>query len=69
MKFSPCTGECTDKGTHCEGCGRTHKEVAETRKLVGAMVKYCQKKGYENIEDFANAMGHSVLYKLQKAQE
>ena len=32
MKFSPCiAGKCTDQGTHCEGCGRTHEEIAETK--------------------------------------
>lgn len=29
MKFGPCIGGCTNEGTHCEGCGRSHEEVAE----------------------------------------
>lgn len=65
MIFSPCNGKCTDQGTHCEGCGRTHTEVAETRKMVADIVAYAQKKGYENVEDYANSIARSVIYKLQ----
>ncbi|MCF7982670.1 MAG: DUF1289 domain-containing protein [Pseudomonadales bacterium] len=65
MIFSPCNGKCTDQGTHCEGCGRTHTEVAETRKMVADLVAYAQKKGYENVEDYANSIARSVIYKLQ----
>ena len=67
MKFSPCiSGKCTYEGTHCEGCGRTHEEIAETKKIIMELVSYAQMKEYENIEDFANSIGKSVLTKLQK---
>ena len=66
MKFNPCiTGKCTDQGTHCEGCGRSHEDIAETKKLVKALVDFAQRKGYENSEDFANFIGKSLLNKLQ----
>lgn len=66
MKFSPCiSGKCTYEGTHCEGCGRTHEEIAETKKMIKELVSYAQMKEYENIEDFANFIGKSVLNKLQ----
>ncbi|MBM4207525.1 MAG: DUF1289 domain-containing protein [Gammaproteobacteria bacterium] len=66
MKFSPCiSGKCTEGGTHCEGCGRSHEEIAETKQLVGAMVKFAQKMGYDNHEDFVNFVGKSILKKLQ----
>lgn len=65
MIFSPCNGKCTDQGTNCEGCGRTHAEVAETRKMVADMVAYAQKKNYENAEEYANSIARSVIYKLQ----
>ena len=65
MIFSPCNGKCTDQGTHCEGCGRTHAEVAETRKMVADLVAYAQKKNYENAEEYANSIARSVIYKLQ----
>jgi len=65
MIFSPCNGKCTDQGTNCEGCGRTHAEVAETRKMVADLVAYAQKKNYENVEEYANSIARSVVYKLQ----
>ncbi|MEN8220760.1 MAG: DUF1289 domain-containing protein [Pseudomonadota bacterium] len=69
MKFNPCIGECTEEGTHCKGCGRSHEEIAETRKMVKGLVALAQKMKYENTEDFANSIAKSVLYKLQEAQK
>lgn len=66
MKFNPCiAGKCTEEGTRCEGCGRTHEEIAETKKMVKAIVGFAQKMNYENIEDFSNFIGQSILKKLQ----
>jgi predicted Fe-S protein YdhL (DUF1289 family) len=64
MKFSPCIDKCTQEGTHCEGCGRTHQEIAETKKMVMALVNYAKMKNYENSEEFANTIGKSILKKL-----
>lgn len=69
MKFSPCVDKCTYEGTHCEGCGRTHQEIAETKKLVMSVVDFAQEQDYENIEEFASVFGQSVLKKLKKAAE
>ena len=38
MKFSPCIDQCTKDGSHCQGCGRSHKEIQESKALVGAVV-------------------------------
>ena len=66
MKFSPCvSGKCTYEGSHCEGCGRSHEEIAETKKMIKELVNYAQKMEYENVEDFANFIGKSILNKLQ----
>jgi hypothetical protein len=66
MKFNPCvSGKCTDQGTHCEGCGRSHEEIAETKQLIGNLVSFAQKMGYENHEDFADFVGRNLLKKLQ----
>ncbi|MBL6986671.1 MAG: DUF1289 domain-containing protein [Methylobacter sp.] len=67
MKFNPCIDKCTYEGTHCEGCGRTHIEIAETKKMVMALVNFAQEQEYENVEDFVAAVGKSVLKKLKKA--
>ena len=62
MKFTPCNGECTDEGSHCLGCGRTHEEIAEMRKPVEDLVALAEKMKYENVEDFANAVAGSIKY-------
>jgi len=67
MKFIPCNSECTYEGTHCKGCGRSHKEIAENKKLIMAIVEFAQRQGYENIEEFANVIGKQVYKKLLKA--
>lgn len=64
MIFTPCNGNCTEEGTHCEGCGRSHEEIAEMRELVGGLVAYAEKMQFENIEDFANGVAGSIKYKM-----
>jgi hypothetical protein len=66
MKFVPCQDQCTYEGTHCQGCGRSHQEIAETKKLVGSIVDFIKTQDYENAEEFLNAINKSVLKKLTK---
>ncbi len=68
MKFTPCLDQCTYEGDHCEGCGRSRQEIADTKKLVMAAVNFAEAQHYDNIEDFANAIGKSILKKLKKAR-
>ncbi len=69
MKFNPCRGGiwCTESGSHCEGCGRSHEEIAQTRALVKNLVEFAQKQQYENPEDFAQFISGSLIKKLQQA--
>ena len=64
MKFSPCTGKCTQEGTHCEGCGRSHEEIAEMKAAVDVVIAFAQKMGYENIDDFADGVAGTIKYKM-----
>ena len=64
MIFNPCNGECTEDRAHCKGCGRSHEDIAEMRRLVGALVAYAEQKEYENIEDFANGVAGSIRYAM-----
>jgi hypothetical protein len=70
MKFSPCRGgdSCTQGGTHCEGCGRSHEEIAETRELVDAVAAYAVKKGFENIDEFAQFVAMRAAGKARMMQ-
>jgi predicted Fe-S protein YdhL (DUF1289 family) len=67
MKFNPCIDQCTSEGTHCQGCGRSHQEIANTKKLVMSIVDFVKTQQYENSEEFVNKISKSVLKKLQKA--
>lgn len=67
MKFSPCIDQCTFEGTHCEGCGRSHQEKADTKKLVMSIASFIQSHDYENKEEFMHVLSSNVLKKLQKS--
>jgi len=69
MNFSPCTANCTKEGTHCNGCGRSHEEVAEMKKHVVALVNLAKKMEYENPKEFANAVASSIKLKLKAANK
>lgn len=66
MKFNPCIDQCTKEGTHCEGCGRSHLEIAGTKQIVQAAVAFIQEQQYDNPEEFVAAISQSILKKLQK---
>ncbi len=66
MIFKPCIPNlCTEEGEHCEGCGRTHVEIAETKALVMNLVNFAKKQDYENHEDFADFIRKNLVKKLQ----
>ena len=67
MKFTPCIDQCTSEGTHCQGCGRSHQEIADTKKLVLSIVEFIKTQEYENSEEFLNKITKSVLKRLPKA--
>ena len=71
MQFSPCKGKdyCTEGGTHCEGCGRSHEEIARTRELIGALAAYALEMEYENYQEFAAFVGDKAAKKVAAAQE
>lgn len=71
MRFSPCKGGdfCSSEGTHCSGCGRSHEEIAQTRDLIGSIVKQALDMGYENIDDFTSFVGQKAAIKTKRAKQ
>lgn len=65
MKYHACNGGCTKEGTHCNGCGRTHEDVAKLNSMVKQLAGYAKDMDYENIEDFANSVATGIYYKLE----
>jgi len=68
MTFKPCIDECTSDGSHCEGCGRSHQEIAETKQLVKTAVDFIRAQNYDNPEEFVAAISRSILKKVAKPQ-
>ena len=69
MKFTPCIDQCTKDGTHCQGCGRSHEEIAGTKRIVQSAVAFIREQQYENPEDFIAAISKSILKKLEKTDD
>ena len=71
MQFSPCKGKdsCTEGGTHCEGCGRSHEEIARTRALIGAVADYALEMGYENHQEFTAFIAEKAAAKVSFSRE
>lgn len=71
MQFSPCKGKdyCTEGGTHCEGCGRSHEEIASTRALIGTVADYALEMGYENHREFAAFIADKAVNKVNFARQ
>lgn len=65
MKFNPCQGKekCTEGGTHCQGCGRSHEEIGRTRELIGVIAGFAQEMKYESYQEFAAFVGDKVAKK------
>ncbi len=68
MKFTPCLDQCTQEGSHCQGCGRSHEEIAGTKQLIGAFVSFIQQQGYENSDEFIDMVSKKVRKKLLAAK-
>ena len=74
MQFTPCQGKdnCTEGGTHCDGCGRSHEEIARTRELIGQIAAFAQDMGYENVREFTSFIAEKAAgkfaYEQQQAQ-
>lgn len=64
MKFNPCTGQCSEDGALCEGCGRSHEEIEQLHRLVNGLVEFARKMDYQNIDEFAEGVAGSLRYAM-----
>ena len=67
MSFKPCIDRnaCTEDGTHCRACGRSHVEIAQLRKLVNDTYTMVGAWGYDNLDDFFNYLQKKITKKLK----
>lgn len=54
--FKPCQGKdyCRDDGVTCHTCGRTVREIMDTRRLIEGLAQLALDHGYDNVDEFAN---------------
>ncbi len=71
-RFIPCAGksECTEGGSHCQGCGRSHGEIAQTRLLLHSLADLVVESGYENVAEFSAYMAKHLdhIVKARRAE-
>lgn len=68
--FKPCVSRtaCTEDGTHCRACGRSHEEINALRNVINNVTEFALKMEYENSEEFLEYLKNKVLKKLKSAQ-
>lgn len=69
MKFRPCINECTTEGTFCQGCGRSHEEINESKALVGKVVAHLTKYGYDDPENFLAVLNKKSLTRYAQLKQ
>ena len=71
MYFKPCVNRtaCTEDGTHCRACGRSHQEIAAVRGITTQVSDFVQDMQYENAEEFLAYLSKKVLKKIKSKTE
>lgn len=69
--FKKCQGHgaCAKDGSHCNACGRSHSETAQTRSLLYAMVDHVMEHDYQNVEEFIDYIGKHVFNIVKSRRE
>jgi hypothetical protein len=71
MSFKPCINRnaCTEDGTHCRACGRSHEEIAQLRHIVNQTYALINRWEYDNLDDFFNYLQKKIGKKLKHSAE
>ncbi len=69
--FKPCVSRiaCTEDGTHCRACGRSHEEINALRNLVNQVTDFALGMDYDNNEEFLEYLKSKVLKKVKSARQ
>jgi len=67
MSFNPCINRnaCTEDGTHCRACGRSHEEIAQLRQLVNDTYALVSTWDYDNLDEFFNYLQKKIGKKIK----
>jgi len=65
MLFKACKNRlaCTEDGSHCRGCGRSHQEITQLRAITSQVSDFVLQMQYENVEEFLAYLSKKVLKK------
>lgn len=68
-KFVPCISRnaCTEDGSHCRACGRSHQAIDATRRLTGEVAAFVIAMGYDNVDEFLAYLADKVKKKVRAA--
>lgn len=69
MKFSPCTGDCTNDKKRCGGCGRSRDEITETQLITKQLVEHLVKYAYDDPENFLDNVTKKAIKRSKNAQK
>lgn len=66
-RFVRCVSKsaCTEDGTHCRACGRSHEEIAKVRELTSVLANFAKEMDYENPEEFLEYVAGKALKKIK----
>lgn len=67
MPFKPCVNRnaCTEDGTHCRACGRSHEEIAQLRQLINDTYSLVSQWEYDNLDEFFAYLQKKIDKKLK----
>ena len=65
--FKPCVNRtaCTEDGTHCRACGRSHEEILLTRDIITQVTNFLVNMDYDNHEEFLEYLKKKVGKKIK----
>ncbi len=71
MKFVTCVSRnaCTEDGTHCRACGRSHDEINRLRRLTDEVTAFALEMDYDNVDEFLSYLSAKVGKKVSAARK
>ena len=65
--FKSCVNRtaCTEDGSHCRSCGRSHEEILLTRDIITQVTNFLVNMDYDNHEDFLEYLKKKVGKKIK----
>jgi len=56
---------CTEDGSHCRACGRSHEKIMKTRQQMSALTDFILEMDYDNVDEFMDYLCLKVGKKIK----